>query len=73
MSDSESWIAFKKSPEECYSMRQSADRQYRYWVWKTVNSPKSLRTEIYKMIPKFIVERVEERVKMLDKKHRRAK
>ena len=67
MSDDENWMAFRRSPEQRAIMLESSDRQYRKWVWRTINTPKSLRPSCYALMPQHLVDKVEDRVRYLDK------
>ena len=61
------WMAFRRSPEQRAIMLENSDRQYRRWVWHVINIPKSLRHEAYKIMPSYLVDKVERRVKQIDK------
>lgn len=67
MSDEENWMAFRRSPEQRAIMLENADRQYRKWVWRTINTQKSLRHFCYKLMPQYLVDKVETRIKQIEK------
>lgn len=73
MSDDESWIAYKRGPEASYSMAEQASRHYRRLVWKTINSPPSLRPALYALMPVYLVDRVEKRVLELERQNKKKK
>lgn len=61
------WMAYKRSPEQRAIMLENSDRQYRRWVWRIINTPKSLRPSCYAIMPKYLVDKVENRIKQIEK------
>ena len=69
MSDDADWLSFKRSPEQRAIILERSDRQYRKWVWRTINTPKSLRPSCYAMMPQYLVDKVQGRIREIEKQN----
>ena len=72
MNDEYRWMEFKRTPEQTYSMRESGDRRYRWYVWNILNHvPPSLREQYYLQLPNYLCDKVRDRVKEIERLKRR--
>lgn len=68
------WLAYKKTPEQRYIIRESSDRYIKRMIWKTLNHvPPSLRLKFYATLPNYIADKVQSRVEEIEKAKRKVK
>ncbi len=62
------WYEYKLGPEQSYAMRKRYSKQFRYYVWKLLQTPKSLRKQVSETFPNYIqIDKIMSRVKYIER------